>query len=554
MNGLYFAVEPPMLAPDPNRTDIACFVGFVARRGRNGRPTSVSADMTSAPEAIGRWFLEQRLVSHAADARLRTLEDLPVPIDTWDVFDQLFAWEARPVDASARVADTYLGAAVRSFFVQGGRKCFVVRVGDPWPYLSDMAVGGSDLTPQARSQLQRALRMAQLLRVVPGYRLPEAVVAAIADVDASLLPTPLEAASPLEPSTWRGIAAMLAAPEISFLCVPDLCDALAMEPGFIEQPLAPAPPEQFVECTSRIEEISTLRSGRPLRAPRCDELGFDAWRRVTTLVRDFVAQWQREVQFIAAIPLPASSVNVEREVMRPLDINGSAFVQLAYPWVRCKSSSRLPEQLAGPDAVVTGVLARNALTRGAFASAAGLDLIGVNDVFPPLSRAESRVPNRALDKERNAPLNLIERVSLMGRTASGMQLLSDVTTSNDVSYRPAAVNRLVSLLVRAARRLGDELLFEANGEALWARLAARMNDLMITLWEEGALSGKTARDAFDVRCDRSTMTQNDIDNGRLVASIAFRAVASIEVIAITLALNEGGQVSLINREQMGLAA
>jgi phage tail sheath protein FI len=135
-----------------------------------------------------------------------------------------------------------------------------------------------------------------------------------------------------------------------------------------------------------------------------------------------------------------------------------------------------------------------------------------------------------------------------------MRLLSDVTTSSDAAYRGAAVNRLVSLLVRAARRLGDELTFESNGEALWARLAHRMNDLMTALWEEGALLGKTPQDAFQVRCDRSTMTQNDIDNGRLVASIVFRAAASIEVIAIVLALNEGGQVTLTSRPQLGVAA
>src|SRR5262245_49763855 len=146
MNGLYFAVDPPPPAPDPNRTDIACFVGFVARRARSGGPSRTPFDATSVPEAIGRWFLEHGLVLHAADTRLQTLEHLPVPIDTWDVFDQLFAWEVRPVDASARVADTYLGAAVRSFFMQGGRKCFVVRVGDPSPYLPDLAVG-TGLTP-----------------------------------------------------------------------------------------------------------------------------------------------------------------------------------------------------------------------------------------------------------------------------------------------------------------------------------------------------------------------------------------------------------------------
>ncbi len=552
MNGLYFVVDPPVLAADPNRTDIACFVGYIARRARNGRATQAPVDMMPAPAPLVRWFLEHRLVAGDDDERLQTLFDLPVPIDTWDVFDHLFAWEARPVDASGRVADTYLGAAVRSFFTQGGRKCYVVRVGDPWSYLSDMAIGGAGTTAGAR----RALRIAHLLRLIPGYNLPLEVAAAIDAVDPSLVPAPLAPASPLEPATWRGIAALLAVPETSFLCLPDLCDAASLEPVIIEQPLPPPPPEQFVECESHSEGIPTRRSGRPLAAPRCDALGYDVWSRALTHVRDFVAQWQREVQVVAAIPLPGPGISIGHEVMPRLnaDALGSAFVQLAYPWPRSKSSSRLPEQLESPDGLLTGVLARNALARGAFASAAGARLIDVIDVWPRLSGHDTRVPNRASAGEHDLSPRPIERVSLLGRTATGMQLLSDVTTSSDPSYRPASINRLVSLLVRAARRLGEELMFESSGEALWVKVTARMNDLMTALWQEGALSGKSAQDAFQVRCNRSTMSQNDIDNGRVVASIVFTAASSIEVIAIVLALNEGGQVSLITRPKLGAAA
>ena len=63
-----------------------------------------------------------------------------------------------------------------------------------------------------------------------------------------------------------------------------------------------------------------------------------------------------------------------------------------------------------------------------------------------------------------------------------------------------------------------------------------LQKLLTTAWSLGALNGATPGDAFSVRCDASTMTQNDLDNGRLVAEIMFTAAATIELIRVTLAL------------------
>jgi phage tail sheath protein FI len=129
-----------------------------------------------------------------------------------------------------------------------------------------------------------------------------------------------------------------------------------------------------------------------------------------------------------------------------------------------------------------------------------------------------------------------------------MELTSDVTTSLDESYRPASINRLVSALVRAARRLGEEFAFESSGERLWFRIEESLNRLMFGLWQAGAFRGATPAEAFYVRCDRSTMTQNDIDNGRAIVLVQFDASFPIERITVVLAMDEGGQVSLLASE------
>jgi phage tail sheath protein FI len=102
------------------------------------------------------------------------------------------------------------------------------------------------------------------------------------------------------------------------------------------------------------------------------------------------------------------------------------------------------------------------------------------------------------------------------------------------------VNRLVNVICRAARMIGETSVFENNGPALWGRITRALETLMSNAWTLGALDGASASDAFSVRCDRSTMTQNDLDNGRLVALVTFTAAAIVETITVTLSMETTG--------------
>jgi phage tail sheath protein FI len=216
----------------------------------------------------------------------------------------------------------------------------------------------------------------------------------------------------------------------------------------------------------------------------------------------------------------------------------TTLLQLAYPWLKTTGSSVLLEGIEPPDGALAGLLARNALTRGTFTSATKVPLSQIFDVSPILPAEETTVSEAPLSwgGAPPKPKPLIERLSLFGFTPSGLALLSDVTAYAGESYRPGRIYRLVTVIRREARRLGEDLIFQSNGPALWARVQATLRQLMTRLWRLDALDGATASDAFSVRCDRSTMTQNDLDSGRLVATISFNAASTIELIRVTLAL------------------
>ena len=528
-NGLVFEDQVAVVASDPNRTDVALFVGFVARRP--GVPL---------PATIADWLVSQGWTSpDYGRLPIADLLDVPVPVDNWQIFDQLFAWDQRPLfdtpagppapdDEAPRgeppaMATTLLGAAVRSFFVQGGRKCYVVRAGDPLPVIGTT----------------RDERTARIDRLVPGY--PFAF-----------------AGSPADPANWHGMAHLLGLPDASFLCMPDLVECVSGD----QQPPEPAhlPPaalEVFTECSDDEPPPVKQLLAQRIQAPRCDDQGYADWGRALGLAGGALARYAREVQLVAALPIPQAGQAAEAGLLayltgddpgllNALPLAGansfaSAFVQVVYPWVRTYGSANLAEGLESPDAVLAGLLARNSLERGTFRSAAGRDVPDVYDLYPALSHEQMYRPDSG---QSSACACLLDRVSLFGFTPGGLRLLSDVTTSLDQSYRPAGLNRLMSVIVRAARRLGEELTFESSGERLWERLRDNLDRLLLALLQAGALRGTSPADAYSVRCDRSTMTQNDIDAGRLIAEIQFDPVAPVDTITVVLALNEGGQVSL----------
>jgi uncharacterized protein len=81
---------------------------------------------------------------------------------------------------------------------------------------------------------------------------------------------------------------------------------------------------------------------------------------------------------------------------------------------------------------------------------------------------------------------------------------------------------------------------EANDESLWARVRDTSSSLLLGFWRAGELVGARAEEAFFVRCGRDTMTQQDIDNGRLIVVVGIATVAAAEFVVIQVEQIVGG--------------
>jgi len=90
------------------------------------------------------------------------------------------------------------------------------------------------------------------------------------------------------------------------------------------------------------------------------------------------------------------------------------------------------------------------------------------------------------------------------------------------------MRRYIAYLKRSIDRGTHWAVFEAYNEALWAGVRRTVEDFLLSEWRKGGLMGTRPEEAFFVRCDRSTMTQNDLDSGRLVCLIGVAIVRPAE--------------------------
>ncbi len=97
------------------------------------------------------------------------------------------------------------------------------------------------------------------------------------------------------------------------------------------------------------------------------------------------------------------------------------------------------------------------------------------------------------------------------------------------------IRRYMVYLERSLAAGTQWVVFEPNGEALWNRVRTTVEDFLFNEWKSGALLGSQPQEAYFVHCDRTTMTQNDLDNGRLVCVVGVAPVKPAEFVTFRIA-------------------
>jgi phage tail sheath protein FI len=112
--------------------------------------------------------------------------------------------------------------------------------------------------------------------------------------------------------------------------------------------------------------------------------------------------------------------------------------------------------------------------------------------------------------------------------------------TSDPDWKYVNVRRLFNFVERSIELGTEWVVFEPNEDNLWARVRRSIGDFLTVVWLSGGLMGATAEEAYFVKCDRTTMTQNDIDNGRLIVLIGIAPVKPAEFVVIRIGQWQGG--------------
>jgi phage tail sheath protein FI len=224
--------------------------------------------------------------------------------------------------------------------------------------------------------------------------------------------------------------------------------------------------------------------------------------------------------------------NVKKQKEKVVSEKG--FGALYYPWIKVaietedKGKIVSVQDFVPASGYIAGIYARSDTERGVHKAPANEIIRGALDVKVPITKG---------DQEKLNPEGINCIRSFPGR---GIRVWGARTNYTNTLWKYVNVRRLFLYIEESIEEGTQWVVFEPNDEKLWARVKQTIRQFLTKVWKDGALMGTTPEEAFFIKCDRTTMTQDDIDNGRLIVEIGVAPVKPAEFVIFRIAQWQGG--------------
>jgi phage tail sheath protein FI len=297
---------------------------------------------------------------------------------------------------------------------------------------------------------------------------------------------------------------------------------------------AKADPDVVTRKATGLEALGEIEDIAIVAAPDASTLGSPDQ---VVLATGYLIAHAEEMRYRIAVVdgPPESSMNEIREFRGRFD---SKYAALYHPWIvtldpleRAAQGAPPRKLYLPPSGFVCGIYARTDIERGVHKAPA-------NEVVRGLTQFEINI-----NKPRQDVLNPEGINALRFFPGRGSRVWGARTMSSDPEWKYVNVRRLFIFLEHSIDKATQWAVFEPNGDRLWNNIRRTIEDFLLVQWKNGALLGEKPDKAYFVRCDRTTMTQNDLDNGRMICLIGVSPVKPAEYVIFRIGQWTGDAVT-----------
>ena len=218
---------------------------------------------------------------------------------------------------------------------------------------------------------------------------------------------------------------------------------------------------------------------------------------------------------ILDVPMELKKTN---DVANFRDMYDSTYAAMYHPWLEMYDAGAKRSAYFPPSGAMAGIYARTDIERGVHKAPANEVVRGCTGLSCAYNEGEQDILNPI-------GVNLIR--SFTGR---GIRVWGARTISSNGLWKYLNVRRLFIYVEESIKANTSWVVFEPNSTELWDRVTRTIETFLSTCWRDGALAGSTPSEAFFVECGPTTMTQDDIDNGRLICQIGIAPVKPAEFV------------------------
>ena len=293
---------------------------------------------------------------------------------------------------------------------------------------------------------------------------------------------------------------------------------------FLGDPAAAPGTKDGLTAFADIDEISILC------VPDLHQLSSDTEKQA--FISDILTQCETLKDRFAILEVEKDRSDISGLTIASTAGRQSRYGAIYYPWLKVYDPLSRQVKQVPPGGHVAGIYARSDNERGVHKAPANEVVRGAVGIEFSLSKEEQGILNpRGINVIRNF-------------TDRGILVWGARNIVLDPLWKYINVRRLFIYIEESIEKGTQWVVFEPNNERLWARVRATITQFLTTVWKDGALMGTKPEEAFFVKCDRTTMTQDDIDNGRLICVIGIAPVKPAEFVVFRIAQWSGGSAAM----------